>query len=62
MEYLVIAALVAFALTAFGVVHLDGLADRRAHLISRARPRPEIGTPYRGPLYNRHGREIGESN
>lgn len=62
MEYLIIAALVAFALTAFGAVILDSREAARAERVARLRARAlPIGTPYTGPLYNRHGREIGES-
>ncbi len=62
MEFLVIAALVAFALTATGVVLLDSRAAARADRIARLRARAlPIGTPYTGPIYNRHGRAIGES-
>lgn len=62
MSFLIVGALVAFALTALGVATMDSHNAARAELIARARPRAEIGTPYTGPLYNRHGREIGESN
>jgi hypothetical protein len=57
----VISAFVAFALTGAGAFAIDLARAKRARLIARARPIAEIGTPYTGPLYNRHGRPIGES-
>lgn len=62
MAFALVAAFIAFAIVAVGVVILDSRDAARRDRIARIRPRPEIGTPYSGPLYNRHGREIGESN
>lgn len=62
MSFALLGAFVAFSIATIGVAHIDSRDAARARLIARARPIAEIGTPYTGPLYNRHGREIGESN
>lgn len=58
---ILISALIAFTITATGAALIDLDRAKRADRIGRITQRAEIGTPYRGPFYTRHGRAIGDS-